>query len=52
MWEQIKPEKIIEGEKYHFMDSQKFVHIGELENGVIVNSKTKVPIKNIVRIWK
>ena len=30
MWEQIKTENIIEGEKYNFMDNQKFVHVGEL----------------------
>lgn len=52
MWEQIKPENIIEGEKYNFMDNQKFVHVGELQNGKIINSKTKDVIKNVVRVWK
>ena len=52
MWEQIKPENIIEGEKYNFMDNKKFVHVGELQNGKIINSNTKDVIKNVVRVWK
>ncbi len=51
MWEQIKPETIIEGKKYKLMDGHKFVHIGELQNGQIINSVTKNPINNLVRIW-
>lgn len=52
MWEQIKTENIIEGEKYNFMDNQKFVYVGELQEGKIINSKTKDVIKNVVRVWK
>lgn len=51
MWEQIKPENIIEGQKYKFMDGQKFIHVGELKDGEIINPKTKEPIKNLVRVW-
>jgi hypothetical protein len=49
MWEQIKPEKIIEGKKYTFMDNQKFQHIGELSNNKIINPISKIEIKNLHR---
>ena len=52
MWEQIKPENINEGEKYHFKDVKEFVHIGELQEGKIINSKTKDVIRNVVKVWK
>lgn len=52
MWEQIKPENIIEGEKYHFKDVKEFVYVGELKEGKIINSNTKEVIKNVVRVWK
>lgn len=51
MWEQIKPENLIEGKEYKFMDGLKFVHIGEFKNGKIINSVTKNTINNLVRIW-
>lgn len=52
MWEQIKIDKLIEGQVYEVMDSQRFVVKATFEGDCFRNSVTKDIITNPARVWQ
>lgn len=52
MWEQIKIDKLIQGQVYEVMDGQRFVVKATFEGDCFKNNVTKDIIRNPARVWQ